>query len=266
MWVSRGSTSALGFVAFDYRWSSPVLATPPSGRISSNNVDPLLATIVYINRVDNSGIDREIFFENLQTGDWLNVALRTDANNRYAYDIVGAPVLTLDVWAIPVTVFEVIGVPLSNNIQVALILRYTGVTSHVDLTNILPDDHHPQAHEHDGLDGSGLVDYNDLVNIPAAGSELTLTDVKVAAYLAVTGDLIPASTLAASITITLPLTPAIGDKVGWQDYDNNFAVNNLIMARNGSLIEGLAEDLNVNINNSNIALIYVDAVKGWKFT
>lgn len=39
------------------------------------------------------------------------------------------------------------------------------LTSHKDLVDITPDDHHPMAHSHNGLDGSGLVNHNDLVNI-----------------------------------------------------------------------------------------------------
>jgi hypothetical protein len=101
---------------------------------------------------------------------------------------------------------------------------------------------------------------------PTAGADnaLNVTDVKVVNYQAVAGDLIPISTLGAVRTITLPLTPAVGETVGWVDYDNNFDVNNVILGRNGENIEGLAEDLNINIANENIAVTYVDVTKGWK--
>lgn len=39
------------------------------------------------------------------------------------------------------------------------------LTSHKDLTDIMPDDHHPMVHSHNGLDGSGLVDHKDLINM-----------------------------------------------------------------------------------------------------
>lgn len=41
-----------------------------------------------------------------------------------------------------------------------------GTTLHEDLTDVTPDQHHAQAHAHNGSDGSGLVDYGDLINIP----------------------------------------------------------------------------------------------------
>lgn len=37
--------------------------------------------------------------------------------------------------------------------------------SHKDLTNVGPDDHHPQEHKHDGLDGSGLISHAVLTNV-----------------------------------------------------------------------------------------------------
>jgi hypothetical protein len=40
---------------------------------------------------------------------------------------------------------------------------------HDNLINVLPDQHHAQMHAHDGIDGSGPVDYNDLINKPAPG-------------------------------------------------------------------------------------------------
>jgi len=40
-----------------------------------------------------------------------------------------------------------------------------GSLSHNDLTDVTPDQHHPQEHEHDGTDGSGTVSYNDLTDI-----------------------------------------------------------------------------------------------------
>ena len=49
------------------------------------------------------------------------------------------------------------GVPIINTPQTYL---------HEDLTDVAPDQHHAKEHIHDGLDGSGQVDYDDLLNKP----------------------------------------------------------------------------------------------------
>lgn len=41
---------------------------------------------------------------------------------------------------------------------------------HEDLTDVSPDQHHPQEHAHNGLDGSGTVSYDDLTNKPVLPS------------------------------------------------------------------------------------------------
>jgi hypothetical protein len=39
--------------------------------------------------------------------------------------------------------------------------------SHNDLSDVTPDQHHPQVHEHNGVDGSGEVQHSSLVGIGA---------------------------------------------------------------------------------------------------
>lgn len=54
-----------------------------------------------------------------------------------------------------------------DHVVVASNLQGTGTTDHATLTNITADAHHAQIHTHDGIDGSGQVDYTDLLSIPA---------------------------------------------------------------------------------------------------
>ena len=137
-WVPRRSTSALGIVAFAYRWNTPVDATPSAGRLSTNNADPTLVTEIYINETDDSGNDNSIYFENIGEGDWFNVIDRTDDTNTNQYDVLGVPVLAAGVYTIPVVYFTSAGANFGNNQQVAVFVRYTssGVTDHTDLTSI----------------------------------------------------------------------------------------------------------------------------------
>jgi hypothetical protein len=78
---------------------------------------------------------------------------------------------------------------------------------------------------------------------------------KTSNYTAVNGDRIIADTTSASFTITLPATPTVGHNLIIVD-GNDWSVNNLIIARNGSTIEGLSEDLTVDIGTIKIEIVY----------
>jgi hypothetical protein len=80
--------------------------------------------------------------------------------------------------------------------------------------------------------------------------------VKTANYTAVKGDNLLANTSAGSFAVTLPGTPAAGDTVYIQDASGTFAVTPLTVARNGSTIMGLAEDLIASTNNVGFGLVY----------
>ena len=68
------------------------------------------------------------------------------------------------------------------------------------------------------------------------------------------------------VTITLPATATLGDKVIISDISASFATYNCIIARNGHKIMGLSEDFNCDINNLCIELIYSNVTNGWKIT
>ena len=72
------------------------------------------------------------------------------------------------------------------------------------------------------------------------------------------------NTTSIAITVNLPSTPAAGDIVAIADYANTSATNNIIVGRNGSLIDGLAVDAKIKINGQVYTLVYVDATEGWK--
>ena len=86
-------------------------------------------------------------------------------------------------------------------------------------------------------------------------------------YTAVNGDQIFVDTsgggIGSAVTITLPASPSVGSEVHFIDSGNNFASNNLTIARNGSNILGAASDLVVSVNGSAFTLVYVNATRGW---
>lgn len=81
-------------------------------------------------------------------------------------------------------------------------------------------------------------------------------------YQAVSGDRIFCT--AGNQTISLPLNTICqeSDIVQIVDQVGIAGTNNITVARNGSLIQGLAQDLTINVNNAAITLFYTVAL-GW---
>lgn len=86
---------------------------------------------------------------------------------------------------------------------------------------------------------------------------------KTANYTALAGDRIIGDTTAGSFTVTLPLGPLAGDTIEFTD-GNSWAINNLIVARNGSTIEGAANDVAFDVKGISVQFIY-DGVT-WQVT
>jgi len=73
-------------------------------------------------------------------------------------------------------------------------------------------------------------------------------------------------TTSAAITITLPGSPSVGDIVCIKDYAGTFGTNNLTIARNGSNIQGAANDSSISTDRASVVLVYADATRGWLYT
>ena len=77
-------------------------------------------------------------------------------------------------------------------------------------------------------------------------------------------DLIAADTSGGAFTLTLPLNPSNGDAVDIFDFSETFDTNPLTIARNGSKIESLTEDLVCNVEGAYFTLIYTGSTRGWQ--
>ena len=66
----------------------------------------------------------------------------------------------------------------------------------------------------------------------------------------------------ASLTLTLPSSPAAGDWVAFSNFSNT---TTCVIGRNGSNIMGLAEDMTVDNVSYFATLVYADATRGWIF-
>jgi len=75
-----------------------------------------------------------------------------------------------------------------------------------------------------------------------------------------------ANTNTSAWTLTLPASPSLGDRIIVVDVDENWDTNNLTIARNGSLINGLSEDLVCDSRccQDSITLVYTNSTYGWK--
>jgi hypothetical protein len=90
---------------------------------------------------------------------------------------------------------------------------------------------------------------------PAAGG-ITYTTVKTANYTAVANDGVQTNTTAGAFTVTLPATPSNGNQVIVVDSFNTWGTNNLTIGRNGSTIEGVAQDLVCDITGVSVQCVY----------
>ena len=116
--------------------------------------------------------------------------------------------------------------------------------------------------------GAKMVLYSDGTNIssgPITKGYYTIPS----GYTAVSGDQLLVDTsgggLGIPVTVTLPVSPSIGDEVTIIDSGNAFGSNNLTVGRNGSNILGLAANLTLSTNGAAFTLVYVNATRGWAY-
>ena len=85
------------------------------------------------------------------------------------------------------------------------------------------------------------------------------------AYNAKVNDRILCDSSSAAFTITLPANASLvkGDTIQIVDVTGSFGSNNVTLARNGSKIQNLTEDLILNINNATVTIMYSGANYGW---
>ena len=65
---------------------------------------------------------------------------------------------------------------------------------------------------------------------------------------------------------TLPANPRPADRVNLVDVAGQCGTTKVIVARNGNKIANLAEDLDFDIKNASLELIYTGSTYGWKLT
>jgi len=90
--------------------------------------------------------------------------------------------------------------------------------------------------------------------------------VKTSGFTAVAGEGYFCNTNGGAFIATLPASPSAGDTVAFKDYGDDFGTNALTIARNGSNIQGVANDSEISTDRASVVLVYIDATKGWLYT
>jgi len=106
-------------------------------------------------------------------------------------------------------------------------------------------------------DGAGNLSFGEV-----SGGEQWQT-VKTSNFTAVAGEGYFINTTSATITMTLPASPSLGDFVTFVDYAGTFDTNNLTIGRNSENIQGSAADLTVSVERAANTLVYTDGTQGW---
>jgi hypothetical protein len=91
------------------------------------------------------------------------------------------------------------------------------------------------------------------------------TTPKTATFSAVSGNGYFCNTSGGAFTVNLPAGVA-GAIVSISDYTGTFGTDNCTVGRNGSNINGVAEDWILSINDTSITFVYVDVTEGWRIT
>ncbi len=111
--------------------------------------------------------------------------------------------------------------------------------------------------------GTTMLDQGVFNNIGAVTWDTTA---KTSGFTAVSGNGYFCNTTSSAFTVTLPSSPSAGDIVGVKDYANTADTNNITIGRNGSNIQGQAEDFDIVKEGGSVLLVYVDGTQGWKVT
>jgi len=85
-------------------------------------------------------------------------------------------------------------------------------------------------------------------------------------YTAAAGEVLLCDTTSNSLTVTLPDSPAVGDRVQFVDAAGNFGANNVVVSvsdTNTYKIANLNETLLLNVPNQPLELMWSGGTYGW---
>ena len=114
----------------------------------------------------------------------------------------------------------------------------------------------------DGAGGSAAV-VDALSLVDTSGSIGLDSTVRTSPFTAVKNNSYMIDTSSGTFDITLPASPAVGDKVGFMDVESNFDVNAATLLRNSSKLFNAASDGTIDIKGYAGVLVYTGSTYGW---
>ena len=96
-----------------------------------------------------------------------------------------------------------------------------------------------------------------------SGSVNWQTSIKTTNFTAANGEGYFVDTTSGAINVTLPSSPSVGSIVAISDYAGTSATSAINILRNGSNIEGAAENAIINTAREARTFVYADATQGW---
>lgn len=87
-------------------------------------------------------------------------------------------------------------------------------------------------------------------------------DIKTADFTAEAGKGYLIDSSSSTVTITLPSSPTIGDKISVIDYSSSASVNDIILSSTNN-IEGSSGNKKISYDKASVNLVYLDSTKGW---
>jgi hypothetical protein len=106
-----------------------------------------------------------------------------------------------------------------------------------------------------GTQGSGVQGLQGVQGLSGSGGGSNPWVKKTTTYTASNGDQLIADTSGGSFTITLPSSPTEGDSIKFAD-GNDWSLNGLTVARNGSTIEQLSDDFILDVKGIVVEFVY----------
>ncbi|MDB0041519.1 hypothetical protein N9F16_00365 [bacterium] len=104
---------------------------------------------------------------------------------------------------------------------------------------------------------------SDARNLLGGGGASDYTSVYVTVDTTATSDKLYVFTSATTVTLTLPLSPSNGDSLY---VSNRSGIDTNVVARNGELIMGLAQDVTLDVSQASFKLTYAAGSQGWVIT
>ena len=79
-----------------------------------------------------------------------------------------------------------------------------------------------------------------------------------------TNDEVFADTTSGIITLTLPASPATGNRVRVLDPKGTWGTNKCVIARNGNKIAGFSSDLELTVSGDSVELVFYSTTSDWR--